>query len=133
MGMASWTFATEAAPGLRRLPRVRRRSSLVELCAGHGTDILLGVGLVAMAAVLLAFLPRAFNVDSWLALVGGREVWQSGLPHHETLTALAQGAPWIDQQWLSQLVSYAIYLAGGLALLGILSVVFTLGAVAGCA
>jgi hypothetical protein len=71
-------------------------------------------------------------VDSWLALVTGREVWQSGLPHHETLTALAQGAPWIDQQWLSQLISYGVYLVGGLALLGIASVALLSAAVAGC-
>src|ERR1700731_1336319 len=117
MCMASWTLAPEAAPKIRRLPRVRRES-LVGLCAERGNDVLLGVGLVAVTAVLLVFLPHAFNVDSWLALVSGREVWQSGLPHHETLTVLAQGAPWIDQQWLSQLLSYGTYLVGGLGLLG---------------
>lgn len=132
MGMALRTFATEAAPGIRRLPRVRRES-LVELCAERGNDVLLGVGLVAVAAVLEIFLPHAFNVDSWLALVTGREVWQSGVPHHETLTALAQGAPWIDQQWLSQLLSYGTYLVGGLGLLGIVNVTLIIGAVAGCA
>lgn len=132
MGMASWTFATEAAPGIRRMPRARRES-LVDRCGERGHDVLLGVGLVAVAAVLLVFLPHAFNVDSWLALVTGREVWQSGLPHHETLTALAQGAPWIDQQWLSQLLSYGTYLAGGLDLLGLVNVALIIGAVAGCA
>ncbi len=132
MGMASLTFATEAAPRIRRLPGVRGES-LLELCGERGTDVLLGVGLVAVAAVLLIFLPHAFNVDSWLALVTGREVWQSGIPHHETLTALAQGAPWIDQQWLSQLLSYGTYLVGGLGLLGLVSVALMVGAVAGCA
>jgi hypothetical protein len=131
--MASWTLATEAAPNARGLPGVRRRVSLAGLCADRGTDVLLGVGLVALVAVLLAFLPHAFSVDSWLALATGREVWQSGLPHHETLTALALGAPWIDQQWLSQLISYGVYLAGGLALLGIFNVVLLAGAVAGAA
>jgi hypothetical protein len=132
MGMASWTYATEAAPGIRTLPR-GRRESLVELCAERGNDVLLGVGLVAVAAVLLIFLPHAFNVDSWLALVTGREVWQSGLPHHETLTALAQGTPWVDQQWLSQLLTYGAYLAGGLGLLGVVNVALIVGAVAWCA
>jgi hypothetical protein len=95
--------------------------------------MLLGVGLVAVAAVLLAFLPRTFNVDSWLALVAGRDVWQSGVPHHETLTMLTQGGQWIDQQWLSQLLSYGTYLAGGLGLLGVVNVVLIVGAVAGSA
>src|SRR5436309_14596310 len=94
--MASWTFAT-AAPGVRGRPRARRPRPLGQLCAERGTDVLLGVGLVALVAVLLAFLPHAFSVDSWLALVAGREVWQSGLPHHEILTSLALGSPWIDQ------------------------------------
>lgn len=131
--MAPWTSATEAAPGLRRLPRVQRLASAVDLCADRGTDVLLGVGLVVVAVALLAFLPQSFSVDSWLALVTGREVWQSGLPHHETLTALAQGAPWRDQQWLSQLLSYGAYLAGGLGLLGLINVALMAGAVAGCA
>jgi hypothetical protein len=133
MGMASSTFAAEAAPNLRRLPGLRRTASLVDACGRHGTDVLLGVGLMAMTAVLLVALPNAFSVDSWLALVSGRELWQSGIPHHETLTALAHGAPWIDQQWLSQLLTYAVYLVGGLALLGVVNVVLMAGAVAGCA
>jgi hypothetical protein len=130
--MASWTFATQAAPGIRGLPRARRES-LVDLCGRRGGDVLVGVGLVAVTSVLLIFLPHAFSVDSWLALVTGREVWQSGLPHHETLTALAQGAPWIDQQWLSQLLSYGTYLVGGLGLLGLVNMALIVGALAGCA
>jgi hypothetical protein len=95
--------------------------------------VLAGVGLLAVASVLLIFLPHAFSVDSWLALVTGREVWQSGLPHHETLTALAQGAPWIDQQWLSQLLTYGTYLLGGLGLLGLVTVALMVGALGGSA
>ena len=95
--------------------------------------MLLGVGLATMVAVLLAFLPRAFSVDSWLALVAGREVWQSGLPQQETLTALAHGASWIDQQWLSQLITYGVYRVGGLALLGLFNVALLAGAVGACA
>lgn len=75
-----------------------------------------------MTSALLAFLPGAFSVDSWLALVAGREVWTSGLPHQETLTALSHGGAWIDQQWLSELTSYAIYRIGGLGLLGLANV-----------
>ena len=102
------------------------------LCTDRGTDVLLGVGLLTLMAGLLAFLPHAFSVDSWLALTAGREVWQSGLPHHETLTALSYGVPWIDEQWLSQLLSYGVYLVGGLALLGLVNVALLSAAVTGC-
>jgi hypothetical protein len=92
--------------------------------------MLLGVVMLALAAALLAFLPHEFNVDSWLALVTGREVWQTGLPHHEVLTSLSSGIPWIDQQWLSQLATYGLYLLGGLGLVGLASmalIVFGVG------
>jgi hypothetical protein len=94
-------------------------------------DVLLAVALMALALALLAFLPTAFNVDSWLALVAGREVWQSGLPHHEVLTSMSHGVTWIDQQWLSQLAMYALYRLGGLGLVGVANTVLFAGAVAG--
>ena len=130
--MASWTFATEAAPDLRGLSGVRPRRSLVQLMANRGTDVLLVVGVLTLVALLLAFLPHAFSVDSWLALVTGRDVWQSGLPHHDTLTALSYGAPWVDQQWLSQLLSYGAYLTGGLELMAVTNALLLSAALAGC-
>ncbi len=90
--------------------------------ARRGTDVLLGVALAVFAVVLLGEMVHDFNVDSWLALVTGRLVWQGGIPHHETLTVVSQGQPWVDEQWLSQLASYAIYLIGGLGLLGVVNV-----------
>jgi hypothetical protein len=100
-------------------PRGLSRSTLLER---HGSDVLLAALVLGIAAVLFAFLPGAFSVDSWLALVAGRDVWSSGLPHHETLTALSQGHAWVDQQWLSELTSYALYRIGGLGLLGLTNV-----------
>lgn len=85
----------------------------------RGVDVLLAVALVVLAAGLLAFLPSAFSVDSWLALVTGREIWQTGLPHHEVLTAMSHGIKWIDQQWLAQLATYGLFLLGGLGLVGV--------------
>ncbi|MGA2012581.1 MAG: hypothetical protein ABSH51_18905 [Solirubrobacteraceae bacterium] len=100
------------------------------LIARRGTDVLVGVALAALTLVLFGELPKDFNVDSWLALVTGRLVWDSGIPHHETLTVMSHGAVWIDQQWLSQLASYAIYRVGGLALLGIVNIALLVGPVA---
>src|ERR1700723_4703517 len=96
----------------RTAARRRRAGALAELLSVHGVDVLLGIALTGFAVALLGFLPSAFNVDSWLALVTGRELWQSGLPHHEVLTSMSLGKTWVDQQWGAQLATYALYLAG---------------------
>ncbi len=80
--------------------------------------MILAVPVALLALFSLAQLPREFDVDSWLALVSGRLVWQHGIPHHETLTVMSHGLVWIDQQWLAQLASYALQRLGGLGLLG---------------
>jgi hypothetical protein len=78
--------------------------------------------LVSLVAVVIALLSPALLVgDSWMTLVAGREVAERGIPDRETLTILAAGAEWIDQQWLGQLVVYGAERAGGLAGLGVLA------------
>ena len=114
--MSSLAYAPAAAPARHTAPR------WTGVFSERGSDVLLGLAALALAAGLLAFLPTTFSVDSWLALLTGREVWQHGIPTHETLTALAHGRQWVDQQWLSQLASYGIYRLGGLPLLGIANV-----------
>lgn len=116
------------------IPReaARRRalgSVLAETLAAHGYTIFLAVPVALLATRMLTQLPATFNVDSWLGLVTGRAVWESGIPHQDTLTLLAHGSTWIDQQWLSQLAMYGLYALGGLALLGLLNVVLVIGAV----
>jgi hypothetical protein len=76
------------------------------------------VALLAVAIALLELLPRLVGPDTWLALVAGREVAQSGIPHHELLTVFAHGHAWVDEQWLSQLAMYGLYRLGGLPLVG---------------
>jgi hypothetical protein len=90
--------------------------------AAYGPEVLIAVGLMAVAAGLLHVLPDAIEQDTWLGLVDGRLVAQHGIPHHDTLTAFAQGRPWVDQQWLAQLWMYWLYRAGGMALLGVVNV-----------
>jgi hypothetical protein len=58
-------------------------------------------------------------------------VAQHGIPHHETLTTLAHGRPWLDQQWLAQLGLYELERLGGLALIGLIDVALVLGALLG--
>src|SRR2546423_10650375 len=77
--------------------------------------------IVALFIVgLLGNIPGELLSDSWLAILGGREVAQHGLPHHDTLAIWTQGRSWVDQQWLGQLIFYRLYVVGGvkLALVG---------------
>jgi len=111
-------------------PRAGRRvRTVVPALAGY--DLLLAALLGLMAAARLWLVPGYFRADTWLALTAGRDVWTSGIPHHETLTALAGGDRWVDQQWLAHLATYGLYRLGGFGLIGALSVVLAAGAFAG--
>src|SRR3954451_24870906 len=99
-----------------------RRWSLAAARRLGGYELLLGALLGLMAAARLLLVPQYFRADTWLALVAGGGVWGSGIPHHETLTALAIGDRWVDQQWLAHLVTYGLYRLGGFGLIGALSV-----------
>lgn len=68
------------------------------------------------AVVLLAVLPNMIVQDSWLALVGGREILEHGLPHTDTLAGWTSGTDWIDQPWLAQVAFYGLFTAGGIDL-----------------
>jgi hypothetical protein len=67
--------------------------------------------------VLLLLMPGELVQDSWSTLVGGREIANHGLPHRETLTVMAHGVRWIDQQWLAQILFYEVFRAGGYRLI----------------
>lgn len=120
-GMSSVAYPPQAA---------RRRAGIegvTRVLEDHGSDVLLGVVVAALTVVLLADVAKDFDVDSWLAIVTGRAVWHTGIPHRDTLSAITLGHRWTDQQWLSQLASYAIYRLGGLGVLGIVNVALITG------
>ena len=87
--------------------------------------------VLALDALVLAIkLPELFvGSDTWLALVGGRQVWSDGLPRHDTMTIWSHGA-WVDQQWLGQLLFYGIHAFGGLRLLLLVHAALLVGAFA---
>ena len=66
--------------------------------------------------LLVRGLPSLVSQDSWFTLLGGREIWQHGLPAKDTLAILTQGAAWVDQQWFAQTLAYGLFKAGGLEL-----------------
>lgn len=109
-----------ALPREALAPRASRARA-GDLLARHGAEMILAVPVALLAIIALVQLPREVNVDTWLELVTGRLVWQTGIPQHETLTALSHGIVWIDQQWLSQLAAYGLYRLGGLGLLGLVN------------
>lgn len=111
---------TPLRPGLAR---TRVLTAPAAVMVGREVDLLIGVGLAAIAIVLLEILPGTILQDTWLALLAGREVSEYGLPHTETLTVFAHGRAWIDQQWLSQVVMYWIYRVGGINANGMTNVV----------
>jgi hypothetical protein len=72
--------------------------------------------LAVCAGAQIAFLRTALQADTWYTLVSGRLIWDSGLPHHDTLTALTAGKSWVDEQWLAQLGFYGLWSVGGVVL-----------------
>lgn len=80
--------------------------------------------LLVSGAAILMLLGVGFFVtpDTWLALVSGRVVAESGPPSTDTLMAWTSGREWIDQQWLGQLAVYELWRAGGLGLVGLVHV-----------
>src|SRR2546429_5941968 len=69
--------------------------------------------IVALFVIgLLGNIPGELLSDSWLVVLGGREIVQHGLPHHDTLAIWTQGREWVDQQWLRQLAFYRLSAPG---------------------
>lgn len=114
----------EAEP--RRL-EPSRADALGRFLARESLPIIVCCVLVGLIAVLSA---RLLSTDGWLALVGGRAIVRSGLPHHETLTVLALGRDWVDQQWLGQLAFYGLERLGGLKLILVVNLFLVGGAFA---
>jgi hypothetical protein len=97
------------------------------------TDGLLVMVLGAFAIVLLIGLRTDLVVDGWLALASGRWIAQHGLPAHNTLTVLAHGRRWTDQQWLGQLALYGLWRIGGLKLALLVHALLVTAGLAGAA
>jgi len=107
------------------------RSSRVEAAREAAAENhLLVVATLVLLILLLVVGRELLGVDSWLTLMAGREVVENGLPHHETLTVLASGREWIDQQWLAQLFFYDLFRIGGLGLVLLLHALFVTAAIA---
>jgi hypothetical protein len=82
--------------------------------------------LVALTALVLSanmIASRHLLADSYYDLYAGRYLAQHGIPQVNVVTVAAHGSPWIDQQWLAQLLYYWAWRAGGYPALAAFSVV----------
>jgi hypothetical protein len=82
-------------------------------------DLPVALMFVAMAALALVTPPQS---DTWFHLRAGQEIWNSGsLITHERFSYTTAGRPWQNHEWLSQVLMYAVYAAGGPILLTLLA------------
>lgn len=94
---------------------------------------LLVMAVGAFAIVLLIGLRTDLVVDSWLAFAAGRWIAHHGLPSHDTLTIMAHGRRWTDQQWLAQFAFYELWRAGGVKLALLVHALLVTSGIAGAA
>lgn len=86
------------------------------LCEDDLPVVLIFVGLGALACLVP---PQA---DTFFHLRTGEYIWQSGtIPSSELFSHTFHGGPWLNHEWLSQLLFYVIYALGGPLLLTIVS------------
>jgi hypothetical protein len=73
-------------------------------------------------AIALGALLMPAQGDTWWQLRAGQEMWLARrVLLHDTFSHTMNGAFWPNHEWLSQVVFYAVYAAGGLPLLTIVS------------
>src|SRR5579863_2741787 len=79
------------------------------------------IALVALSLTVSLEYSRYLFADSYYDLYAGRYIVQHGLPHRNVVTAVAHGAPWIDQQLLAHVIYYGAWAAGGYPAVALLS------------
>src|SRR2546421_11279893 len=74
--------------------------------------------LVVVCGALTAFwafsAPYWLDADSWLTLLGGREIHGRGIPRTDELAVITHGQQWVDQQWLAQVFFWNVTRPGGI-------------------
>jgi hypothetical protein len=87
--------------------------------------------LVAATLVLYvayAALQTSIATDVWWALAAGRYILERGaIPRVDVFSHTYSGAPWVNGEWLSQVLFYAIYRWGGGASLALFKIAMAAG------
>jgi hypothetical protein len=97
-------------------PAPDRSGSIARLRAWAARETLIFPVVALFFIGVAGNLPSEIFQDGWLAILGGREIVQHGLPSHDSLTIWTHGREWVDQQWLAQLLFYGLYALGGIKL-----------------
>src|SRR3954454_4541252 len=95
--------------------RSRRLAVRGGLVARVCDESLLVLALLLFASFAVAVMPYMLGPDSWLSLLGGREISRSGIPHTDPFAVMSQGRPWINEQWLAPFGLYRIEQVVGVA------------------
>ena len=66
------------------------------------------VGLVVLVGLIAFCADRIHNGDFYLQLLGGRFVAHHGFSLHDPFPTIDQGRPWLNGQWLAELVFYYV-------------------------
>ena len=77
--------------------------------------------IVALGFVVNVLSDRHLYSDSFYDLYSGRYILRHGIPHWNVVTVMSHGAPWIDQQWLAQVLYYGAWAADGYPAVAVLS------------
>ena len=77
--------------------------------------------IVALGFVVNVLSDRHLYSDSFYDLYSGRYILRHGIPHWNVVTVMSHGAPWIDQQWLAQVLYYGAWAVGGYPAVAVLS------------
>jgi hypothetical protein len=101
-------------PTLDRTSARPRRGFLAGALDWASREALLFTVVALFLVGAAAALPRELFQDTWMAVLGGREIVEHGLPSTEVLTIWTHGRDWVDQQWLAQLAFYGLYALGGI-------------------
>jgi hypothetical protein len=83
------------------------------------TKLLIAALTLLVAALALA-VDRVHNGDLYLNLLSGRFIVHHGLVSHDPFPTVAQGQPWLNQQWLSEVAFFRVGSALGLTALTVL-------------
>lgn len=78
--------------------------------------------IVALGLLANVLSDRHLYPDSFYDLYSGRYILRHGIPHWNVVTVASHGAPWIDQQWLAQILYYGAWVTGGYPAVAVLSV-----------
>jgi hypothetical protein len=102
----------DAGPSARRVPSLRLETA----------------GLLALlAGIFTATLVPRLNTDLWWHLKTGQIIASTGaIPAHDTLSFTAAGEPWLNHEWLAELLFFHVHRRLGVAgLLALLAAVVT--------